>query len=59
LDWKPGDVIKDEMPQWQVYKGVRGGVQEVAVKQLRNAGAADLDKFVEVRRLIQSGASAC
>lgn len=34
----------------QVYKGVRGGVTEVAVKSLLSgAGGAELSKFIEVR----------
>jgi hypothetical protein len=32
----------------QVYKGLLRGVQEVAIKQLRHAGAADLEKFLDV-----------
>ncbi len=33
----------------QVYKAVRAGVQDVAVKFLHRANAEDLQKFVEVR----------
>ena len=33
----------------QVYKAVRAGVQDVAVKFLHRTNAEDLQKFIEVR----------
>ena len=32
----------------RVYKGLRGGVQDVAVKQLSHTGDGQLQKFIEV-----------
>lgn len=32
----------------RVYKGTRGGVQDVAVKQLSHTGDGQLQKFIEV-----------
>jgi hypothetical protein len=33
----------------RVYKGLRGGVQDVALKQLSHSGDGQLEKFIEVR----------
>ncbi len=32
----------------KVYKALRGGVQDVAVKQLSHSGDGQLEKFIEV-----------
>ena len=32
----------------RVYKALRGGVQDVAVKQLSHGGDGQLEKFIEV-----------
>jgi hypothetical protein len=40
-----------DMVAWalQVYKALRAGVQDVAVKFLHRTNAEDLQKFIEVR----------
>jgi hypothetical protein len=40
----------------QVYKAVRAGVQDVAVKFLHRTNAEDLQKFIEVRVLHRTAA---
>ena len=41
----------------QVYKALRGGVQDVAVKFLHRTSDEDINRFVEVLLMLQPSAS--
>jgi hypothetical protein len=42
--------MQGKRPYGEVLRGVRGGVQDVAVKRLMCSADGKLEKFVEVRR---------